>query len=506
MKLRWKEHEIIFVSILAAVSIISTIININKITNGFMIKFQEHNLYYSSWTNALLPQISTVVIFYLAYLSVNMVIIPQMKKISFSDFERMISLKILLPTGIIVVTAFFLALVANIISYYARPYLFNYAQYQLLAMFGYHDEPLSDLFFGFGRAILLVLIWVALTGVREFICWLISRPSPQREFRVMVVNNITPLIFLWIMIPVLWNPLHRDFMDYISWTLPVISLYIYQTFWLFPLKTSASWKSKPILARLLIATFLGTFLSALFFGGGEKLMHFLLYWMFLLFIVTPLSWILYQQRRDRILQLKNMEIELATTNTELQFLRSQINPHFLFNALNTLYGTAIKEKSEQTAEGIQMLGDMMRFMLEENHRDFISMNKEIEYLKNYISLQKLRLPDNANIEIRDNIEEVNCRQQIAPMLLIPFVENAFKHGISFQEQSWIDIKLECNESFIVFEVKNSMPSVVENDIEKNNAGIGLKNVADRLKLLYRDKHDLTIHKKENEYIATLVIR
>jgi LytS/YehU family sensor histidine kinase len=201
-----------------------------------------------------------------------------------------------------------------------------------------------------------------------------------------------------------------------------------------------------------------------------------------------------------------MEKALAKSATDLQFLRSQINPHFLFNTLNTLYGTALKEKSEQTAEGIQMLGDMMRFMLHENNLDFIPMNKEIEYLKNYIALQKLRTPPSPGIRIEDNIDEAKCNRHIAPMILIPFIENAFKHGISLEEKSWIDIKLVCDDTFICFEVRNSMHNGVELDTEKDKSGIGLKNVAERLKLLYPGKHELNISESENEFIAKLVIK
>jgi LytS/YehU family sensor histidine kinase len=223
-------------------------------------------------------------------------------------------------------------------------------------------------------------------------------------------------------------------------------------------------------------------------------------------VVTPLTWLLYQQRRDKIIQLKGMETALERSMADLQFLRSQINPHFLFNALNTLYGTAMRERSEQTAAGIQLLGDMMRFMLHENNQDLIPMNKEIEYLRNFIALQKLRTPSSPDIQIEDNIDEVQCNRQIAPMLLIPFVENAFKHGISLQERSWIDIKLECSDTFTCFQVRNSIHHRMEADTEKDRSGIGLKNVAARLKLLYPGKHELQVHENGNEFIAKLVLQ
>src|SRR5204863_7451309 len=130
------------------------------------------------------------------------------------------------------------------------------------------------------------------------------------------------------------------------------------------------------------------------------------------------------------------------------------------------------------------------FMLHENNMDFIPMNKEIEYLENYIILQKLRTQSSPEIIIEDNITDQNCHHKIAPMLLIPLVENAFKHGISLKERSWIRINLQCTEKNILFEVRNSMHAKAENDPEKNSTGIGFKNVAERLKLIYPGKFQI----------------
>lgn len=126
-------------------------------------------------------------------------------------------------------------------------------------------------------------------------------------------------------------------------------------------------------------------------------------WLIQLLIVTPITWVLYLQRKDKIRELRGAEIALSKSTANLQFLRSQINPHFLFNALNTLYGTALVDGSKRTANGIQMLGDMMRFMLDDNHLDFIPLSNEISYLQNYIALQKLRIQDSDEIDISEKI-------------------------------------------------------------------------------------------------------
>lgn len=229
-------------------------------------------------------------------------------------------------------------------------------------------------------------------------------------------------------------------------------------------------------------------------------------WAMNLFVVTPVSWWYYESNKEGILRLRVVETELVKSRADLQFLRSQINPHFLFNALNTLYGTALQEKAERTSEGIQKLGDMMRFMLHENNRDFIQMDKEIEYLRNYIDLQKLRTQSSPQILIEDNISEKNCDHQIAPMLLIPLVENAFKHGISLEEPSWIKINLECSTDYILFEVRNSIHTKAGDDPEKSKSGIGFKNVQERLKLLYPDRFQLSVDDNANEFYVRLSIK
>jgi two-component system LytT family sensor kinase len=229
-------------------------------------------------------------------------------------------------------------------------------------------------------------------------------------------------------------------------------------------------------------------------------------WAIQLFVTTSITWLFYQRRKDMILELRGAQKALVKTKTDLQFLLSQINPHFLFNILNTLYGTALQENAERTASGIQKLGDMMPFMLNENNLNFIDMSKEIEYLKNYISLQKLRIQSPPDIIIEENISGQNCNRKIAPMLLIPFVENAFKHGISLKEKSWIKITLECTEKNILFEVRNSIHAKQENDPENERSGIGFNNVIERLKLIYPRKFQASVNQDEKEFFVQLAIQ
>ena len=224
-----------------------------------------------------------------------------------------------------------------------------------------------------------------------------------------------------------------------------------------------------------------------------------------LLITVPLAWFTYKRHMRGKEEIKTLQKELGQSTAKFDFLRSQINPHFLFNALNTLYGTALQEKAERTGEGIQQLGDMMRFMLHENMQEKISLTKEIEYLKNYINLQRLRTDPNPNMTIQAEIQEQESHSRISPMLLIPFVENAFKHGISFREPSHIKIALEKKENVLYFDVYNSKHIKPANDPEKDKSGIGLSNVKQRLELLYPGKHELVIRETGKEFFVHLTL-
>ena len=225
-----------------------------------------------------------------------------------------------------------------------------------------------------------------------------------------------------------------------------------------------------------------------------------------LFLVPIFAWNIYTSRnRKNMEEIVTLKTELGKSDATLHFLKSQINPHFLFNALNTLYGTALQEHAERTSEGIQKLGDMMRFMLQENLEDKILLSRDVEYLKNYIDLQKLRTSVSTDITIETQIEEQLNELQIAPMLLIPFVENAFKHGISLQYPSHIKITLQTRSDKLYFDVHNSIHLKSINDPERFKSGIGLQNVQQRLALLYPERHELIIRENAKEFFIHLTL-
>jgi heme/copper-type cytochrome/quinol oxidase subunit 2 len=224
-------------------------------------------------------------------------------------------------------------------------------------------------------------------------------------------------------------------------------------------------------------------------------------------VVMPVSWSVYKARNNnREEEIRTLKTELGKSDASLHFLKSQINPHFLFNALNTLYGTALQENAERTGEGIQKLGDMMRFMLQENMQDKILLSRDLEYLKNYILLQQLRTSAAPGIDIQLQLEAPEEEFLIAPMLLIPFVENAFKHGISLLTASHIKISLQLRGNILDFDVHNSIHLKPDHDPEQGQSGIGLENVKQRLQLLYPGRHELLIRQTAGEFFVHLTLQ
>jgi sensor histidine kinase YesM len=201
---------------------------------------------------------------------------------------------------------------------------------------------------------------------------------------------------------------------------------------------------------------------------------------------------------------KAKEREATQLITELKFLRSQISPHFLFNVLTNLVSLA-RKKSDKLEESLIRLSDLMRYMLYDAQAKKVKLQKEIEYLESYIALQKLRFSNDVIIDWDVNIEPETNLVLIEPMLLIPFVENAFKHGMGFTEHTQITIRLSVVNSLLLFEVKNKFDKT-QNSSEGENSGIGLQNVKSRLDLLYKDNYSLVVDDTGNYFHITLHLK
>ncbi len=198
---------------------------------------------------------------------------------------------------------------------------------------------------------------------------------------------------------------------------------------------------------------------------------------------------------------KNLKhIESERDKTALVYLKSQMNPHFIFNTFNSIYGLAVKEKADKTANGMLKLSDMLRYVLTDTQSDFVRLNKEINYINNYIELQKLRIESDTIIQYQ--ITGNQNLHVIAPMLLIPFIENAFKYGINPGKESNIDIQIKIEDASLLLQVKNK---IIVHNSSSEKMGIGIENTRNRLELLYPHKYILTLHETPTDYEVYLKI-
>ncbi|MCJ0743580.1 sensor histidine kinase [Pedobacter montanisoli] len=190
-------------------------------------------------------------------------------------------------------------------------------------------------------------------------------------------------------------------------------------------------------------------------------------------------------------------------HSELNFLKAQIHPHFLFNTLNNLYALTL-DNSPSSPEVVLGLSQILRYMLYECKSDYVPLKRDVEIIKNYITLEKLRHGDRLDLNFKID-GEIN-QQQIAPLLMIPLIENAFKHGASeMMEGAWINMVLEVNPNSIKFKVSNGKPIEQHENQRVHFGKIGLENVKKRLELIYPETHQFTTYNEEDMYVAILEI-
>lgn len=195
--------------------------------------------------------------------------------------------------------------------------------------------------------------------------------------------------------------------------------------------------------------------------------------------------------RNKELENKILEAQLKLKEQELHYLKSQVHPHFLFNTLNTMYGYALK-KSDETPDMILRLSNLLDYLLYQVDKPMVSLSNEIEHIKDYIALEQVRFRDTLFVELE--IPDITRDIYIAPMLLIPFVENSFKHGDIVDRELKIFLSLKVDAKSMSFSVINSIKTKGESTVKK---GIGLENVKKRLRLLYHNNHTFTV--KQDQY-------
>jgi hypothetical protein len=199
------------------------------------------------------------------------------------------------------------------------------------------------------------------------------------------------------------------------------------------------------------------------------------------------------QQKNTDLEQKKLETELKLKEAELNLLKAQIHPHFLFNTLNNLYGLTL-EKSELASNLVLRISDLLDYMLYKCNQPKVDLQNELKHLQNYIEIEQLRYGERLQIEINYSGEAGNL--QIAPMLLLPFVENAFKHGVSKQiSQPYIRMNIGIQDLQLQLFLENSFNGAAQKE-EDYSKGIGLKNVKKRLEMLYPEKYSLSVSNEE----------
>jgi sensor histidine kinase YesM len=225
----------------------------------------------------------------------------------------------------------------------------------------------------------------------------------------------------------------------------------------------------------------------------------------LLFTAVLIPSFVYHTIKERFRKLDTAGFSLyRKKEAELAQLKAQVNPHFLFNTLNTLYAFALKEGSEKTAECIAKLANLMRFLLDDMEKESILLQREVSYIQDYVKLQSIRSAVEHDITLSVDIEDEQS-YSIAPMLLIPFVENAFKHGMNPNKVSRLKIDIMGKGSQIQFVIENSIDENFEAYYKERGFGIGIENVKSRLKYIYPNRHNISIAKTNGKFIVILTI-
>jgi len=202
-------------------------------------------------------------------------------------------------------------------------------------------------------------------------------------------------------------------------------------------------------------------------------------------------------------QREKVDLQAQTLKSELKYLKSQVNPHFLFNTLNSLYALTLK-KSDLAPEIVLRLSEMMRYMLYECNEKVVPLDKEINYIKNYLELEKLRHGD--KFEIKFELVGNPTGLRIAPLMFMPFIENSFKHGLNSQIQSgYVHIHMNIENEQAIIKVDNSNPPAMPAMKSRRSGGVGLVNINRRLKLIYPNQHTLDIDKTPNSFHVQLNI-
>jgi two-component system, LytTR family, sensor kinase len=344
-------------------------------------------------------------------------------------------------------------------------------------------------------------------------------------FKQAIVKTVLIHILFWIGVwffYIYFFSYNSNDRNYIIWfstlTLPVtMGLTYFMVYYLIPkyLLTKKYWKfalhsfySIVISSNIIVPLIFGSFI----FISDYKLSHmpamsknivFVLIMVYLIVglvsFVNLLNYNFKTLSRNKELQTKILETQLQLKEQELHYLKMQIHPHFLFNTLNTIYGFALKQ-SKHTPEIILKLSNLLDYILYHINKPKVPLKEEVLHIKEYIELEKIRFQDTLKVIFSAN--EIDENIEVAPMLLIPFIENAFKHGNLIEGFLRIEVNVEVIDNKMEFEVRNT---IIPQKGSNENGGIGLENIKKRLDLHYKDSYKLTNRNKDNWYSINLTI-
>jgi hypothetical protein len=340
----------------------------------------------------------------------------------------------------------------------------------------------------------------------------------SRKSRQLLIHIIGSLLFL--SLPVIFSPDVSEFFlmlrippfqrDFISFVLLLMFFYAHY-YWLLPefyFKKKFIWYGLSLVIALVIITYVPHLLVPhdmfrhrlgpddlgehrhrrieFLFAFREHFFQFL--------IVIVFSFFLKINQRLKLAQREKLDAELS-------YLKAQINPHFLFNTLNGIYSTAVSEGAADTANAVVQLSGMMRYVTSEAERDYVSLDKELEYISSYIELQRVRLGNTVKVDY--SVKGINEGKNISPLILIPFVENAFKYGVNPEKHSHISIDIEINGDILTLSVENNKVKTILSEEEKT--GMGIDNTRGRLEHLYPYKHNIWIDENDEKFHLILKI-
>ncbi|MEH6657828.1 sensor histidine kinase [Leeuwenhoekiella marinoflava] len=338
---------------------------------------------------------------------------------------------------------------------------------------------------------LLSTIYYFLSASKKHKEHLLSFKYSEFAINTIILASIYSVVLLYT---------EKDNLNTILLILVLFTLFFYLTSFVFtPKLVDRNTKTKYIFAET-AAFLIIIILINLYIFGGVGIQLSIAYLSFPILILFVFGFIYGYTRIERKNQKKRSLLQLSSKESELKLLKSQVNPHFLFNTLNTIYSTALEEDSPKTSESIFKLANLLRYMQNDMEKNYIPLENEVKYIEDYIAIQELRCQ---TPPVLDVVFQNISGYTISPGILIPFVENAFKYGIDPNKKSSLLISLICEANEIRFKCINSYKPDLKTYYKENGFGMGIKNTRERLQLAYPDKHDLKITKTENQFTVNL---